>query len=529
MSDRCDYDVVVVGAGSAGCVLAGRLAERGDLSVGLVEAGKQHWPKITAVPAAATLTFGNPRYDWSFTSEPDPSRNDRTDFWSRGKGPGGSSLINGTIFVRGHPADFDHWAALGAQGWDYRSVLPHFRRLESSDQPGQFRGALGPLPVTVPPYKHALTDTVIAAAAAAGFPHTDDYNGASQHGFGRVQANSRRGRRASAFDAFARPQIKSGRLTLIEQTTATRVLFDGSRAIGVEVACEGRTRTLFARHRVILSLGTVQSPQLLMLSGIGPAEHLRTHNIPVLADAPEVGQNLREHAAVWLMARVDVPTLNQDASYLRAAWTMLRWTIGQGPATAAMAHAVGFLGLDDPYGRSALQFHFSPFAFGDEMGWTKMPRDRLIQLSVSVNHPRGSGSIALRSKDPFAPPLIKPRLLDTAEDLAMLGRGVRIAERVLRTEPLARHVTAVLTPPPDQDGPAFEAYLREHANPTYHPIGTCRMGSDAQAVVDPSLHVRGVRGLMVVDASIMPAHVSGNTNAAAMMIGEKAAAEFTLD
>jgi choline dehydrogenase len=526
MADAESFDVIIVGAGSAGCVLAGRLAERGGLSVALVEAGRRRWPKITTIPAAVTLTFNNPHYDWGFTSEPDPSRDGRTEIWSRGKLPGGSSAINGMIFVRGNPADYDAWAELGAPGWDYRSVLPYFRSLETTGRQDQYRGDLGPLPVSAPPYEFSLTKDFIAATLNAGFPPTDDYNGAHQFGAGVVQANQRRGRRVSAFDAFVAPQLRKGRLRLIEGATTTRILLDGKRAIGIEVRHKGKTRQLLARERVVLSAGAIQSPHLLMLSGIGPAEHLRASGITPVIDMPEVGQNMREHVGVWLGVRVDVPTVNQVVQGLQPIKALAQWLVGKGPATAAMAQAVAFLNLGDPYGRSDLQFHFSPLLFAKELGWRKMVNDRLLAIVPSLNHPRSVGSIELAGPDPLAPPKISPNLLGDPRDIALLGQGIRKAQAIMQAPPFADHVEAQLDPPPADDGDAMAAYIRERAAPLYHPVGSCRMGTDAHAVVTPALHVCGIANLMVVDASVMPAHVSGNTNAVCMMIGEKAAADW---
>lgn len=526
MIEEFAADVVVVGLGSSGSVFAGRLAERNRCSLAIIEAGRAQWPKIHTVPAAVFGTIGQPRYDWSFETEEDPTRGNRKDIWPRGKGPGGSSLINGTIFVRGNPADYDAWEKLGARGWDYRSVLPHFRSLERWDKDDQHRGAFGPMPIELPPYEYELTEKVIAAADAAGYGRTADYNGASQFGFGRVQANQRNGRRVNPFDVFLAPHLKSPNVRLFDSALAQRILFDGDRAVGVEIKRGGAVQRVMARRKVVLCSGAVASPALLLRSGIGPAEEIAGLGIDLKVNSPEVGRNLREHAGVLMPFRVDRPTVNHSGSLFGMAYAMGQWLFGKGPAAAATAQAVGFCHIDDPHGRADLQFHFAPFAFGhDDKGKVVLPRESLLMLAPSLNHPTGSGRVALRSGDPEAPPIIEPRFLEHARDVETLAKGIRMVERLLATEPLAQHVRGLVEEPPAAED-ALADFIRERAAPLYHPVGTCRMGSDADAVVDSALHVNGTHNLMVVDTSIFPAHISGNTHAAALMIGEKAASEF---
>lgn len=526
MIQQHEADVVVVGLGSSGSVFAGRLAESGQYSLAIIEAGDRQWPKVSTIPAAVFRTLGRSEYDWSFETEPDPTRGNRKDIWPRGKGPGGSSLINGTIFVRGNPADYDAWEMLGATGWSYRSVLPHFRNLERWHEPDQHRGTFGPLPIEVPPYEYELTQTLIDASRAAGFGATDDYNGVSQLGFGRVQANQRKGRRVNPFDAFLVPHLRSRKVRLFTNAEAERLLFDGKRVVGVEIRRNGVLQRVMARRKVVVCSGAIASPTLLMRSGLGPAEELRALGIEPVVDLPEVGRNLREHAGVMMPFRVDRPTVNQHGSRLGMARALLQWFAGKGPAAAATAQAVGFHHIDDPFGRADLQFHFSPFAFGqDEAGRVVLPREPLVLMAPSVNHPESSGRLRLRTRHAGVPPIIEPRFLEAERDVATLIKGVRLIEKLLSTEPFAQHMRGFVDPPPADDG-EMEAFVRERAAPLYHPVGTCRMGSDAGAVVDPALNVRGVQGLKVVDTSILPAHVSGNTHAVALMIGEKAASEF---
>lgn len=307
MAEQFVADVVVVGLGSSGSVFAGRLAEKGGCSLAIIEHGKRQWPKVSTIPAAVFRTLGRREYDWSFETEADPSRGGRNEIWPRGKGPGGSSLINGTIFVRGNPKDYDAWEKLGAKGWDYRSVLPHFRSLESWSTPDQHRGSLGPLPIEVPPFEYELSETLIAAADAAGYGRTADYNGANQLGFGRVQANQRRGRRINPFDVFLAPHLKSPNVRLFTGASVQRILFDGNRAVGVEMLRDGVLEKVMARRKVVVCAGAIASPALLLRSGIGPAEDLRSLGIKIVANSPEVGHNLREHAGVMMPFRVDRP------------------------------------------------------------------------------------------------------------------------------------------------------------------------------------------------------------------------------
>jgi choline dehydrogenase len=525
MAER-EFDYVIVGAGTSGSVLAGRLAQANAGSIAVIEAGVQRWPKITAIPAAVVRTIGNPRYDWMYRSEPDPSRNGRSELWSRGKGPGGSGLINGMIFVRGNAADYDAWEAAGATGWSHAGVLPYFTSMETSEYSGPGRGQSGPQPVSKQRYRFELTQSFIDAAQTIGIEFNPDVNGSSQYGMGHVQVIQKSGRRKNAYDSFLAPAVRSGKVTLIEEAHTQRIVFKGRRACGVLIQRDGQLETITAREKVVLSAGTINSPHLLMLSGVGPAAMLRQHGFDVLQDSPEVGQNLMEHVAVWMRTEVDTPTLNQEATPMRMATALLRWLAGQGPATASTAQAVGFIDSLGDQNRPDLQIHFCPLSIERGPAGTRLPPRQLLGVVPSVNRPESRGSVELRSSQATEAPLIKPRLLHERTDLDALARGVRLCERIIAAAPMARHVVKIDNPPPAENGTAMDEYLRSMAAPCYHPVGTCRMGSDARAVVDPALQVRGVEGLAVVDASIMPVHVSGNTHAASMMIGEKAANLF---
>ena len=522
MADEFDY--VVVGAGSAGSVVARRLTESG-LTVCVLEAGTERWPKITAVPAAVLHTVGNRKYDWGYVASADPTRENVVESWPRGLGPGGSSLINGMIFVRGAPEDYDAWRDVGAAGWGYQDVLPYFRRLEHGEGlSDQSRGQLGPQSVTTHYWRHALTEDFMRAAVEAGIQRNEDYNASVQDGVGPTQAIQRRGRRHSAYDAFLKPVLARRNLELRTNARAQRLLFNGRVAVGVEYRRDGEVTSVRARKSVVLCGGAINSPQLLMLSGIGPGEHLNTVGVPLVVDAPSVGKNLMEHATVWLMAEMDQPTLNQETTGYRKAVNLIKWLVNRGPATSPVAQAVAFARIGEGSASPDIQIHFCPFGTTLEASGLKMSGARLISLGATLSHPKSTGEILLKDRDPNSAPIIRPRMLSEASDLESLGRGVRLIERILRQDPLASHLVKFANPPPAAgDAAAFAAFLRSNAKPAYHPVGTCRMGSGADAALDSNLRVKGVRGLFVADASVMPRHISGNTYGAALMIGEKAA------
>ncbi|MEA2681985.1 MAG: choline dehydrogenase [Chloroflexota bacterium] len=524
----------MVGGGSAGCVVAARLAENGRNSVLLLEAGGSDRKLKFMVPAAVLQLQLTTEHDWAFPAEPDPSRNGRTDAWASGKVLGGSGTINGMVWVRGHPGDFDQWASDGCTGWDYQTVLEYFKRAENyvSGGDGRYRGRSGPVTVRKNRSNHELTAAFIAAAQAAGHQYNDDYNGATQEGVGHTQYNIRDGLRASTARAYLRANRGRRNLTVTLNALVTRVMFDGRRATGVEFRRDGQLVAVHAQREVILSAGAIASPKILMLSGIGPGADLAALGLPVVQDSPNVGRNLADHIAASLTYEVNVRTLNTyftPGRMIRAAaeWALVRG----GPLAAGPAHASlhGHLG-DTP--TSDYLIHLLPFALpGLERGRsvTKLV-DSLMEYSgmtlvLLALHPRARGDIRLRSADPDDPPIIHHSQLENADDLAAVIRAAEVARGLTHQPALRSYIVREINPGEEvQTHDEWVDFLRTRAHRGLHPTGTCAMGTRADAVVDPELRVRGVEGLRVIDASIMPSLTSGNTNAPAIMVGERGAA-----
>lgn len=517
------YDYVIVGAGSAGCVLANRLSAHPANRVLLLEAGGRDWHPFIHMPAGLAKLVGNKRVNWDYTTEPEPHLDGRSLWWPRGKVLGGSSSINAMCYTRGVARDYDEWAeATGDERWGWPSVLQVFKRGEGNVAGASaFHGADGPLSVAPLRHHNVLSEAFIEAAAAAGHARNDDFNGASQQGFGYYAVTQRNGARCSAAVAYLHPALGRPNLELRTHAHATRVLLDGTRATGIEFRRRGRLERVEAGH-VLLAGGAINSPQLLMLSGIGPADHLRSRGIAPMHDLPGVGANLQDHLDICTLVRSTQPVTYDKTSDIAVALRFLLRRDGIGSSN--IAEAGGFvrsrLAEDE---RSDLQFHFVP-ALLDDHG-----RNRLDGFGYTVHacclRPRSRGAIRLRSADPAAPAAIYPNYLGDAEghDLRMMIEGARIARGILAQAPFGRWRGEEIFPGADvQDDAGFAAFIRRKAETIYHPVGTCRMGGDALAVVDSELGVRGLQGLGVVDASIMPNLVSGNTNAPTMMIAERA-------
>jgi len=512
-----EYDYLIVGAGSAGCVLANRLSEDSGKTVLLVEAGGRDTSPYIHIPAAIVKAIGNPRLDWMHLTEPDASRGGRVDLWSAGKGLGGSSSINGMLYVRGAEADYDAWAALGNTGWSAAEVAPLFRRIERTTfGQDQVRGRDGPMTVEGLRSRHPLGAAFEAAAIAAGWPANADYNGRMQDGVGTPQVTQARGRRFSAARGYLKPARTRRNLTVMTDTAVDRLTFDGKRCTGVALRGRG---TVTARE-TILSAGAMGSPKLLMLSGIGAGEDLRALGIDVVHDNREVGRNVQEHPHAAISHDVTMRTYNMDINGPRVPLHLLNWLLfRRGPVTSPYPHAVGFFRSHPGLAAPDLQLMFGPFAFAMSPKGVVRYRKPAVTSVIALSYPKSTGQIALRSADPDAPLRIDHRLLDHPDDVAALVRGLRIVRDVYRQPVIADHVIAERVPGADmQDDAALEAYVRATSFPTNHPMGGCRMGS----VVGPDLRVYGVDGLRVADASVMPRHVSGNINACVMMIGEMA-------
>ena len=520
------WDYIIVGAGSAGCVLANRLSVDPAVNVLLVEAGGDDRSPYVQIPAALIKAVGNPNFDWCHLAEPDASRHNKVDLWPAGKTLGGSSSINGMLFVRGARYDFDHWAALGNPGWSYADVLPYFKRLETAQiEDASTRGAEGPMRVARLRTMHPLGPVFLAAAQECGLLLNADYNGADNEGAGEPQVTQSRGWRWSTARGYLRPAMRRANLQVLKRSFARRLLFEAGRCVGVEVERAGEVTRYRAHAEVVVAAGTLGSPQLLMLSGIGRGSHLQAHGIPVLVDRSEVGANLREHANSLVCADVNVRTYNAEISSPRIVMHVVNWLLfGRGPATSPYPHAVAFLRSTAEEPQPDLQMLFGPFAFNfDERGIVPNKKPA-VSLVVNACRPNSRGRVRLRSADPHQHPLIEHALLDDAEDMRRQIAGCRLARRILQAAAFQPYIVREYLPGPQTETDAqWSDAIRRTTFLGYHPIGTCRMGSDPNAVVNSALRVNGVAGLRVVDASVMPSHIAANTNAATMMIAEKAA------
>lgn len=530
MQAATEVDFVVVGAGSAGSALAARLSENGRHSVALLEAGPSDRSFWIHLPIGYGKTMWDPKVNWRFYTEPDPHMDNRRLYWPRGRVLGGSSSINGLIAIRGQAEDYDGWRALGNPGWGFGDLLPYFIKLETNhglENDQQLHGTSGPLHVTSITGRHELIEAVIGAAEALGVPRTEDFNGRSQEGVGYYQLTTNRGWRVSAAKAYLKPAKRRPNLTILTEAQATRILFTGRRANGVEYRQEGVSKTIRARRGVVLSAGAVQSPQLLMLSGIGPAEHLRTHGIDVFADSPGVGGNLQDHLQLRLIYRANraITTNDQLRSLAGRVRMALDWLLlTQGPLAIGINQAGLFTCVLADSRTPDIQFHIATLSA--DMAGGKVHDFPGFTLSVCQLRPESTGTITLASGDPLAAPLIQANYLSSETDRRCAVAAITFARRLARTKPLADYVAQEELPGPAAESDAdLLGFARAHGATIFHPVGTCKMGpdSDPQAVVDARLKVRGTERLWVADCSIMPKLVSGNTNLPAIMIGEKAA------
>jgi choline dehydrogenase len=512
VSTRTSYDYVIVGAGSAGCVLAGRLSDEADVTVAVLEAGGSDRQAEVQTPVAFPRVFKS-SIDWDLLGEPEPGLDNRRLYLPRGRVLGGCGSINAMIYIRGNRADFDEWAAGGAEGWSYQDVLPYFRRSEDNERgEDAFHGVGGPLSISESRSMHPLVDTLIEAAAQAGHERNPDFNGARQEGVGRFQLTQRNGLRWSTADAFLHPASERPNLDVISHALCTRILFEGERAVGVEISRHDQLIEVRAEREVILSAGAYQSPVLLMLSGIGPAEQLALHGIDVRVDLP-VGENLQDHCMANLNYLSAVPGL---LSALTPASLELL-AEGRGPFTSNIPEGAVFMrtrpGLEAP----DVQFHLAPALFFDE-GLTPPPGDGVAFGPVIIK-PTSRGYVRLRSPRPDSKPVVLCNFLTTEEDRASMVAGARRALQIAEQPALAAVLSEPFSVPASDSEEDIMAWARRASHTVYHPTSSCSIGP----VLDPQLRVHGVEGLRVADASVMPTITRGNTNAATIMIGEKAA------
>ena len=528
-----EFDFIVVGAGTAGCVLANRLTECGKYTVLLLEAGGSDRSIWIQMPIGYGRTFFDKRINWMYDTEPVEALGGRRSYWPRGKVIGGSGSINAMVYVRGQPRDFDDWKALGNQGWGWDDVLPFFKKSEDFDWHSAHHGRGGPQHVTdISPFAHPVCRSFIEAAQALGYPASSDFNGGRPEGVGYYQINTRGGWRASTANAFLHPARKRKTLSLRTNAHATRIMFEGRRATGVAYTCKGKAVEAKARREVILAGGAINSPQLLMLSGIGDADHLKDVGVEPIIDAKAVGRNLQDHSAVSYFYKVRTATLNDVLHpLLGKVRAGLRYMADRaGPLSLSVNQSGGFVRSDASKEHPNLQLYFSPVSYTK----TPLSERKLLNpdpfsaflLSHNPCRPTSRGHIELASDDPSAYPIIHPNYLATQTDIDDVLAGNRLLRQLARTKPLADIITEELSPGAQVEGDeALLEDFRARADTVYHPTSTCMMGPDpATSVVDARLRVHGVMGLRVIDASVFPTITSGNTNAPTVMIAEKGAA-----
>ncbi len=520
------FDYIIVGAGSAGCVLANRLTASGRHRVLLLEAGGADRNIWIHIPLGYGKLFTNAKYNWLYATEPEPELNGRRVVQPRGKVLGGSSSINGLLYIRGQAEDYDYWRQRGNAGWSFADVLPYFRRAEDQERGGDdLHGAGGPLAVSDVREPHPLCDAFLAAVGQAGLPLNEDFNGPTQEGGGYYQMTARNGRRWSTAVGYLRPARRRGNLTVVANALTTRILFDGRRAVGVEYRRGETTHVARANVEVIVAGGAFNSPQLLQLSGLGPAEHLRSLGIDVVADMPGVGADLQDHPQVRMQYRCTEPitmndVINSRRHRLAAGLRYLIWR--RGLLTIGGAYAGGFFRSDPAVATPDVQLHMIIFS-ADTVGAALHPFPGFI-VSVCVLRPQSRGHVRIKSADPREAPAIQPRYLSAPEDRAVMVRGMKLLRHVMAQKAIRRYIAEERAPGDRcQSDDELLAFAREVCTTVFHPVSTCRMGSDVTAVVDERLRVRGIERLRVVDGSVMPSLVSGNTNAAIVMIAEKGA------
>lgn len=532
MEERFDY--IVVGAGSAGCAVARGLSDNPAISVLLIEAGPHANAFWVRTPAGMARLYHDARRNWNFQTEPMKQLEQRSMYWPRGKTLGGSSAINGMVFIRGHPLDFEDWALRGNAGWGWSDVLPHFKSMEHFERgEDAYRGGTGPLWISDPVVKERSSYDFIESARQTGIPFTEDMNGEVHDGVGFMQHTIRRGKRHSAWSAFIEPIASRPNLTVITDTHVRRVLFEKDEAVGVEIESKGVRRTVHAMREVVLSAGSLKSPQILMISGVGPAAELARHGIPLIRNLEGVGRNLQDHFYIHTAFRV-TPNSSYNArlagmaKYLEGARYLLT---GKGYLALGSSQVAAFVKSSPDEPRADLQISFRPMSFAFQPnGSAAVESHPGVGVSVYQLRPATTGLLTLRSPDIADDPVCRPDFLTSQYDIDATISGIRKIRQIMTTGPIAARVVREDLPGAEaQDDAAIYRFMEQHGNSAHHQGGTCRMGTDALAVVDPQLRVCGLKRLRVVDASIMPSLTSGNTNAPSIMIGVKAATMIAAD
>ncbi|MEO7022385.1 MAG: choline dehydrogenase [Ktedonobacteraceae bacterium] len=514
------YDYIIVGAGSAGCVLANRLTEDPQANVLLIEAGGPDKKSEIHIPAAFSKLFKTP-LDWEYYTEEEPTMANRKMYWPRGKMLGGSSSINAMLYVRGHQHDYDSWRDAGNEGWGYADVLPYFKKAEHQERgPSEYHGTGGPLNVADLRYFNPLSRMFVEACKELGIPENNDFNGAVNEGAGFYQTTQKNGERWSTVNGYLKSALGRSNLTVRTDTQVSRIQIENGRATGVVYMNNGKIETALASREVLLCGGAINSPQVLMLSGIGPAEHLKSVGIEVVLDLPGVGENLQDHVVAGAVYQITQPISLNDAEKFGNILNYMLFK--KGPFTSPVAEAGAFIKTQDGLAAPDIQYHFAPVFFKDH-GATKLPGHGFT-IAPTLLHPRSRGRILLRSSDPLAHAMIHANYLSEQEDMQSLQAGLKLAHELAHSKAFAGVLGAEIEPMTWQrtEAEVIES-IRQSGETIYHPTSTCKMGSDAMAVVDSQLRVRGIEGLRVIDASVMPNVVGGNTNAPTIMIAEKAA------